>query len=126
MVQLAPPQNAIERLPGEWRERVGQLGHPAYRGDQIFQWIHRKGVLDPQRMTNLPKALKAQLRSENWRATHRNRMRRRHPTARESSWFASPISRDVETVLIPQLKTDRPGLQCVGLVVRSRRRIGAE
>ena len=38
-------------------------GEPAYRGRQIFHWLHRRGVLDPAHMTDLPPALRAAARS---------------------------------------------------------------
>jgi 23S rRNA (adenine2503-C2)-methyltransferase len=48
-------------LPEELEELALAQGQPAYRGRQIFEWIHRRGVLDPARMTNLPAALREQL-----------------------------------------------------------------
>ncbi|HEX6987869.1 MAG TPA: 23S rRNA (adenine(2503)-C(2))-methyltransferase RlmN [Bacillota bacterium] len=37
------------------------LGEPAYRGDQIFEWIHRRRVTSFAGMTNLPLALRERL-----------------------------------------------------------------
>jgi 23S rRNA (adenine2503-C2)-methyltransferase len=48
-------------FPDELEDLVASLGHPRYRGRQVFEWIHRHGVLDPGDMTNLPTALRAQL-----------------------------------------------------------------
>jgi 23S rRNA (adenine2503-C2)-methyltransferase len=48
-------------LPDELEELVVSLGQPAYRGRQIFEWIHRHGVLDPSEMTNLPVPLRERL-----------------------------------------------------------------
>src|ERR671933_1450312 len=48
-------------------------GEPAYRGRQIFGWIHRRGVLDPHAMTDLPAALRGRLelvRSQEVRRLH--------------------------------------------------------
>ncbi len=36
-------------------------GEPAYRARQLFHWIHRRGVLDPQEMTDLPAALRERI-----------------------------------------------------------------
>jgi 23S rRNA (adenine2503-C2)-methyltransferase len=44
----------LEGLAREW-------GEPAYRGRQVFHWLHRRGVLDPTRMTDLPERLRARL-----------------------------------------------------------------
>ena len=52
---LVPAQHPLERLPEEWAEVLGAWGEPRYRGLQVFQWIHQRGVLDPDAMTNLPK-----------------------------------------------------------------------
>ena len=38
-----------------------RLGHPAFRGRQIADWLYRKGVRDISRMSNLPASLKEQL-----------------------------------------------------------------
>ena len=38
-------------------------GQPAYRGRQIFHWIHQRGVLDPGEMTDLPMVLRLRLES---------------------------------------------------------------
>src|SRR5919202_1654967 len=48
-------------------------GEPAFRGRQIFGWIHRRGVLDPHAMTDLPAALRGRLelvRSQEVRRLH--------------------------------------------------------
>ena len=37
------------------------LGETAYRGQQVFSWIHQHGVLDFSKMTNLSKALRGRL-----------------------------------------------------------------
>ncbi len=39
---------------------VAEFGEPSYRADQLWSWLVR-GVDDPAEMTNLPKALRAQL-----------------------------------------------------------------
>jgi len=48
-------------FPGELENLVTGWGQPAYRGRQIFEWIHRRGVLDPRQMTNLPTDLRQRL-----------------------------------------------------------------
>ena len=42
----------------ELTEWVKEQGYPAFRGKQIFQWMHQKCVSDPQKMINLPQALR--------------------------------------------------------------------
>ena len=45
--------DAVARTPEEWRAHLGAQGHPRYRADQVFAWIHRQGVVDPEAMTNV-------------------------------------------------------------------------
>ncbi|MFK7987022.1 MAG: 23S rRNA (adenine(2503)-C(2))-methyltransferase RlmN [Sandaracinaceae bacterium] len=58
---LAPPAGPIERLPEEWLTLMQEWGEPKYRAAQIFQWIHQRGVLDANEMSNLPKRLRQRL-----------------------------------------------------------------
>jgi len=44
-------------LPG-LEARFAALGQPRFRAEQVFQWIHGKGVFTADRMHNLPKALR--------------------------------------------------------------------
>ncbi len=58
---LAPAEGLIDRLPEEWAEAMVEMGQPRYRGLAVFRWIHQRGVLDPEQMTDLPKDLRKQL-----------------------------------------------------------------
>ena len=40
---------------------IDVLGQPRYRGEQIWRWVHRDGVTNFDQMTNLSKALRAEL-----------------------------------------------------------------
>ena len=110
---LTPPSHPIARLPGEWEEHVVAFGEPAYRGKQIFDWIHRQGVADPDEMSNLPKSLRARLREEGsgWPIGI--------VSAHESSDRTKKLllgmqdGEKVETVLIPQLGDPRVVTQCI-------------
>ena len=46
------------------RELVQSWGEPAYRGNQIYDWLHKNLVTDPAQMTNLPKKLRERLAAE--------------------------------------------------------------
>jgi 23S rRNA (adenine2503-C2)-methyltransferase len=61
---LTPPLGPLERLPEEWAEEMVRLGEPRYRGLAVFRWIHQRGVLDPEQMSDLPKALRQKLAAE--------------------------------------------------------------
>ena len=71
----------LERLPEEWAELLSRSGEPRYRALQVFRWIHQRGVLDPEQMSDLPKALREQLA-------------RRGAAARRSRWRECTLSED--------------------------------
>ena len=50
-------------FPEELEALVASFGEPSYRGRQIFEWIHRRGTLDPSAMSNLPRSLRERLSS---------------------------------------------------------------
>ena len=111
--RLAPASHPVARLPAEWEDCVVAWGEPKYRGKQIFDWIHRQGVLDPDEMSNIPKRLRERLKEEGlgWPI--------RIVSAHESSdqtrklLVGMPDGEQVETVLIPQLGDDRVVTQCI-------------
>jgi 23S rRNA (adenine2503-C2)-methyltransferase len=45
----------------ELRSWVLENGDPAYRADQLLEWVYRKRVVDFQEMTNLPRGLREKL-----------------------------------------------------------------
>jgi 23S rRNA (adenine2503-C2)-methyltransferase len=57
-------EHPLARLPEDWRGWMSARRHPAYRGDQLFEWIHGRGVCDPAAMTNLPLELRRALADE--------------------------------------------------------------
>jgi len=110
---LSAPSHPLARLPSEWEERVLAWGEPSYRGKQIFDWIHRQGVVDPDDMSNLPKPLRERLREEGlgWPmgivSAHESADRTR------KLLLGMPDGEKVETVLIPQLDDPRVVTQCI-------------
>jgi len=59
-----PAGDAVARLPEEWRDAMKARGQAAYRGGQVFKWIHQRGVVDPAAMTDLSKDLRRALDEE--------------------------------------------------------------
>jgi 23S rRNA (adenine2503-C2)-methyltransferase len=110
---LVAPSHPLARLPQEWEACVVQWGEPSYRGRQIFDWIHRQGILDPDQMTNLPKGLRQRLQEEGvgWPievvSSHRSADRTKKLV------IGMRDGERVETVLIPQLDDDRILTQCI-------------
>lgn len=54
----------VGRLPEEWREAMQRLGEKPFRAEQVFRWIHERGVLDPEQMTDLAKPLRERLKAD--------------------------------------------------------------
>jgi 23S rRNA (adenine2503-C2)-methyltransferase len=54
-------RDLLSLYPEELQELAVSLGEPAYRGRQLFHWMHKRGVLDPRDMTDLPAALRERL-----------------------------------------------------------------
>ncbi|MEO0323335.1 MAG: 23S rRNA (adenine(2503)-C(2))-methyltransferase RlmN [Myxococcota bacterium] len=102
---LSAPAHALERLPEEWAALLESWGEPRFRGRQVFQWIHQRGVFDPASMTSLPKTLRARLEAELADelaypfTVHR---RGRAPDRTQKLLLRVSGERDIETVLIPQ------------------------
>jgi len=97
----------IARTPVQWRETMERRGEAAYRGGQIFKWIHSRGVTDPMRMTNLSKALRATLVDEGLGPVMR--IERVHQADDGSRKLLVRMNDDsaVETVLLPVSKKTR-------------------
>ncbi len=110
---LKDPDHPIARLPHEWEERLVSWGEPRYRGKQIFDWIHGRGVLDPEQMTDLPKALRARLAEEGvgWPLSVASRYLADDGTTKLLLGFAD--GERVETVLLPQLHDRTIVTQCI-------------
>lgn len=55
-MSLALPENIslLSALPEELTAMVKEEGLPAYRGEQLFSWLHKKKVVDCSKMGNLP------------------------------------------------------------------------
>jgi 23S rRNA (adenine2503-C2)-methyltransferase len=53
--------NLIGLAPSELEDLAADLGGSRYRGRQLATWMYRKGVLDLDRMTDLPKDFRAAL-----------------------------------------------------------------
>lgn len=96
----------IARLPEEWHESLRALSERPYRARQIFRWIHSRGVLDPEKMTDLAAPLRSWLRGEGMdhvpevARVHRAADGTRKALVRLADGLA------IETVLIPAESTD--------------------
>jgi 23S rRNA (adenine2503-C2)-methyltransferase len=62
--RTAAELHPLARLPEEWEEVLELWGERSYRAKQIFTWLHARGVLDPEEMTDLSKGLRKRLMDE--------------------------------------------------------------
>jgi 23S rRNA (adenine2503-C2)-methyltransferase len=101
-----------------WVERVKEWGEPAFRGKQVFAWIHRHGVVDPARMTNLPKGLRERLEGLALPFSHVTAAAPSGDGTRKLVVHLRDGKR-VETVLIPQAHAGASGgvTQCISTQV---------
>jgi 23S rRNA (adenine2503-C2)-methyltransferase len=56
-----PPVNLLGFLPSELEALARELGASAYRGRQLATWLYRKGAVDLEAMTDLPKGFRERL-----------------------------------------------------------------
>ncbi len=59
-----PPANLLDMDRQGLRAWFARRGERPFRADQVFRWIHRRGVTDFAAMTDLAKALRARLQEE--------------------------------------------------------------
>lgn len=88
--------------PDGLRRRFAALGLPAYRADQVAGWLYGRGVEEPARMTDLPRALRERLEAEfSFRALELESLDRAVDGTAKGLLQAEDGSR-VEAVLIPE------------------------
>jgi 23S rRNA (adenine2503-C2)-methyltransferase len=95
--RLAPP---LARLPEEWAASVGPAGR-TFHGKQIFKWVQARGVLEAERMTDLPKELRASLATLGMDQTLQIAAERRSTDDTRKLLVRLRDGATVETVLIP-------------------------
>ncbi len=64
---MTKPQHLVRLLdlaPDALRSQIAAWGQPAYRADQLYQWLYQRVAVDPAEMSNLPASLRAQLAEE--------------------------------------------------------------
>lgn len=88
--------------PDRLRRRFQEEGVPAYRADQVAEWVYRRGVLEPEAMTNLPEELRGRLGADwSFRALEQVREAVSSDGTRKAVLRASDGAL-VEAVLIPE------------------------
>ncbi len=51
----------LDLTPADLVSWLNERGQPAYRADQIFEWVYRKRVGEFAKMSNLPDSLRGEL-----------------------------------------------------------------
>jgi 23S rRNA (adenine2503-C2)-methyltransferase len=97
VTEIAP----AARLPQEWLEEMSALGQPRYRAEQVFRWIHQRGELDPNRMTDLPAELRRLLGERGLRPEAEKLGALRADDGTRKLLVGFPDGGRVECVLIP-------------------------
>ncbi|HSN77056.1 MAG TPA: 23S rRNA (adenine(2503)-C(2))-methyltransferase RlmN [Anaerolineae bacterium] len=64
MTSNTPSIRLLDLSRDALRDQVIAWGQPAYRADQLYQWLYQQVAIDPAEMTNLPASLRAQLADE--------------------------------------------------------------
>ncbi len=111
MHRLPVPTPPLARTPEEWAEAVRPIGGRSFHGRQIFRWLHARGVLAADRMTDLPKDLRSQLGSLAMDRALEIADERRSTDSTRKLLVRLGDGATVETVLIPGVsggKTDLP------------------
>ncbi len=106
--RLPPAVHPLERLPEEWAALLGRWGEPRFRAMQVFRWIQAHGVVDPERMTNLPKGLRQRLAGEGLGLPLEVARLRPSTDGTRKLLVRMGDGKQVETVLIPQLTAADP------------------
>ncbi|MHB9024963.1 MAG: 23S rRNA (adenine(2503)-C(2))-methyltransferase RlmN [Armatimonadota bacterium] len=91
-------------LPEEIAARLAPLGAPAFRGKQLFAWLHRRFAGSFDEMTDQPREAR-QLLEDNFRLTTL-RVKQEHaaPDGTVKYLFELPDGQCIETVYIPEAR----------------------
>jgi len=97
----------LVRLPDEWKRALVSLGERPFRALQVFQWIHRRNVMDASAMTDLPSSLRERLRDDGLAPVLEVATVRRSLDDTRKLLVKFSDGATVETVLIPAPRAQR-------------------
>lgn len=80
---------------------LAERGYERFRARQIFHWLYRRGVVDPEGMTDLSRDLRARLASDFTVPTPEIRTRQRSADGTEKFLLRLADGRHIEAVFIP-------------------------
>jgi 23S rRNA (adenine2503-C2)-methyltransferase len=91
----------LARTPEEWAQALRPLGGRAFHAKQVFRWVQARSVLEPARMTDLPRGLREKLEAEQLPSTAVVADERRAADDTRKLLVRMRDGATVETVLIP-------------------------
>ncbi len=91
----------LARTPEEWKSALEPLGGRAFHARQVFRWVQARSVLEPERMTDLPLALRESLGALELPQTLVVADERRAADGTRKLLVRTRDGMTVETVLIP-------------------------
>lgn len=97
------PLHPIARLPEEWKEALKAHGERPYRAQQVFRWIHTRGVLDPAQMTDIKGTVRATLAREGLNPVAEVAHVRRSSDGTRKLLIRMQDGATIESVLIPSV-----------------------
>jgi len=105
----------VARLPEEWKESLAARGERPFRAQQIFKWIHARGVLEPEQMTDVPEALRAWVRDEGILSVAETAQTHRSSDATRKLLLRMADGATIETVIIPANKGNEQDADLAGV-----------
>jgi 23S rRNA (adenine2503-C2)-methyltransferase len=90
----------------ELATRVRAAGAPAYRGEQVFRWLHEQAVEGTEQMTNVPRALREALEADAPLRPLRTDVVQEARDGTRKLRFRTADERAIESVLIPENPKD--------------------
>src|SRR5262245_52718708 len=109
---MSAPSSAphpIARLPEEWAASLAARGARSYAAKQVFSWIHRRGVMEAGRMTNVAGTLRTALAEEGLAPVCSVERVHRSTDGTRKLLVRLHDSATIETVLIPTWSGPGPG-----------------
>jgi 23S rRNA (adenine2503-C2)-methyltransferase len=113
---IAPPARQaasippLARTPEEWAQALRTIGGRTFHARQLFRWMHARGVLEPDRMTDLPTGLRAHLATLELDRTIQVADERRAADNTRKILGRLRDGATVETVLIPAVSGGKDSL----------------
>ncbi len=92
----------VARTPEEWTAALAHRGERPFRALEVFRWIHKRGVAEPEKMSSLPQKLRADLFGD---APTIGAVERAHRAADGTRKLVIRLRDDapIESVLIPRV-----------------------